>query len=176
MKKLNIDKEGLKEGVQTKITPLIIKESAKLKGSGMDLIENILRYIHNEYKLTKDLKIAMRTRDVDTLIESNILTSCNDYVHLFIALCRVKKIPAIYIETFHRDWLKSPKRIIKGHIFARIKLKDKEFIVDPTNGNVNLISSFGRYEPMCEGLDFGTLFPISEEYPEKIMKYFHIKF
>ena len=43
-------------GIQTKITPLVIKEANKLNGRGLHLLVNIVNYIHKNYKVSKSKK------------------------------------------------------------------------------------------------------------------------
>lgn len=170
-------RNGLKEGVQTKITLAVRKETGKIKGDGLDYIVNTLKYIKSKYGFFKegDKRIKKRARTAEEIIKSEVMTGCTDYAHLFLALCRAKKIPALYVEAFDNDWLKKPSKSIRGHILVRVDVKGREFVVDPTRGSINVVGSYGKYTPMKEGVDFLTLFPTREIYISAICKYFKIK-
>lgn len=164
------------EGIQTRITPIVTEEANKISGKGLQLLENIIKYIHKNYRVTRSEKIPHRTRTVDKIIKSRILTGCTDFAHLFIAMCRAKNIPALYVETFKRSWLENPtKNYIEGHIFVEVKIGKSHYMVDPTSGSINVLGRvLSNYKIMCKGIDYGTLFPNKATYLRKIKETFGI--
>jgi len=160
---------GLREGLQTKITSRVKREANKIKGKGLYLIANIIRYIHQNYKIGK---VQHRTRTVDEIIKSKLMSGCTDFAHLFIALCRAKRIPALYIETFKKEWLKKPSKPIQGHIFVEIRIGKNKYIVDPTSGTINILEKIIDYEILAKGLDYKTLFPTRSAYIKAIKEKF----
>lgn len=170
--------KGLKEGKQTKITELVKKETGKIKGKGLDYLINVLKYIKRNYQFSRESrkKYPQRTRTAEELIKSKIMTGCTDFAHLCLVLLRAKKIPALYVETFDKNWLEKPNEHIQGHIFVEAKIGKEKYILDPTAGDINFIGRYKQYKVMTKGIDYLTLFPNKEIYEKRVKEHFKIKF
>ena len=165
----------LDQGPQTQITSLVLEESKKIKGKNLLFISNLICYIHNEYKLTQTQKIDKRVRDLDEIISTKSVNGCTDYAHLFIALCRSKKIPALFVDVLDLDWVKNPGQSIKGHVFVKIKLNNQFFLIDPTRGNINPLNKINNYVLIGKGVDFlsiyGSMDSFKKSVKEKLKEY-----
>ncbi len=145
--------------VQTKVTEKIKREADKIKGEGIEFIINLLIYLKENYELSKKSVYEKKVREADKMVDQKILTGCTDYAHLFIAFCKAKKIPVKYIETLDKDWIKKPDfKKIEGHIFVKVKIKEKVYLIDPTKGSINVTNNYGNYVPIKRGEDFGSMY------------------
>lgn len=96
-------------------------------------------------RLYKDYTYKAGITDVWTSAEEAFKLGkgvCQDYVHIFIALCRLSKIPARYVTGFMIGEGES-------HAWAEILFGDKWIGVDPTN---NLLID-DNYIKLCHGRD-----------------------
>jgi hypothetical protein len=84
--------KGLKEGKQTQITALVKKEAKKIKGTKLNYLINVLKYIKINYQFLRESekKYPKRIRAADELIKSKIMTECTDFAHLCLVLLRAK--------------------------------------------------------------------------------------
>ncbi len=143
---------------QTKITPNIEKIAESFTGRDINTIKQIIIWIKKNIK--SDDKIAKkRSRTANKIIESKIATGCIDIALIFISLSRARGFETLFIEAIEKDWLESKesKNIIKGHIFCRIKINNKSFIVNPTEGTISekevYLNKNKEYAPIKEGKD-----------------------
>ncbi len=161
----------LQEGVQTKITESVLNESKQIKGKGLPLIFNIIAHIHENYQLTQDPEFPKRIRTVEDIIKTKLITGCTDYAHLFISLCKSKKIPALFVDVIEKDWIKSPDKTIRGHVFVKIKIKDKFILVDPSKGNINILNRIEGYELLGKGIDFLSMYGDMHNFHKTIQEF-----
>ncbi|MFC1700600.1 transglutaminase-like domain-containing protein [Patescibacteria group bacterium] len=143
----------LKSGSQTEITPDIQKIAESFTKQGLDLILEILQWIHPYFEhQSSDKKNIFRKRTADEIIKSKMVTGCTDYALVFIALARAKGIPTKYIETIRRRWLDIGKEDqIEGHIFAECFINNNWYIVDPQEHTIRI--DYLRFEIYKKGLD-----------------------
>ncbi len=149
-------KNYLQEGEQTKITDDIKSIAEEFESSGFDFVFEILKWIHKNLKQTdiKEFKKEFfRKRTADQIIKSGKLTGCTNYALVFIALIKVKGIPAKYIETIREDWLLKPDmEMLSGHVFSEVEINEKWYIVDPQSALIK--AWYGkRFQKIAEGLD-----------------------
>jgi hypothetical protein len=108
------EKKWLRQGKQTKITPLVKQVADSINGEGLKLIENISNYIVLiEPKNTKKLgEMEEITKEEEFLASAEqLLTNphwikgCHTVGTIFRALCIAKGIPAVFIETLNGQFI-----------------------------------------------------------------------
>ena len=161
-------------GKQTRVTKKVLNESSKIKGKGLKFILNALKYIKENYKKVDagSYGIVPRERLVDEIIKSKVMTGCTDYAHLFISLCKSRKIPAIYLEALNNEWIKNPDLdSIRGHIFVEIEIEGIKLHIDPTHGIIHTQKRFNNYSVIEKGEDFLSIFPNQEINKKRIKEF-----
>lgn len=144
MKKRDIQ-NWLKEGKQSKITPIIKKISSQFKGQDIEKIFQICNWIERntfeEKNREKVLKI-FATRSADQIIKEKNETGCHDTTLLLVTLLRATGIPVKYVLGIDK---KIPRK--GGHCVAEAYIGRNWVCIDPTFFQINLIpnrSSFYR--------------------------------
>ena len=148
----------LKEGKQTIITKDIKKLSNTFKGKGLGYLKEILIWYKDNLQIKKEnihiYDPNFFTRSAEQIIKSKyLIAGCADEVIFFVTLARAKKIPASYIQTIHKESIAGKRIILHGHVFSRVFLKNKTYLVNPAKDIISDKEDFGEYEPICEGLD-----------------------
>lgn len=173
----------LKEGEQTQITSRIKEISTLFKDKDLSTIKEILFWIKNNFKLKNFGHKIKRSRTADQIIRSKFLTGCGDNALVLIALCRAKKIPALFVETINENWLndKSIKDFIEGHIFVKILLNDKIYLIDPVSvtisKDIKYIHNKKKHILIKEGLDSWDLgFYNTEDLIKFLKEKYNVKF
>lgn len=146
----------LKSGQQTKITKQIRQVAADFKLKGIDLIFEILTWLHQNIKLKSELGYknkVFRRRTASQIITSGYACGCTDYALVFISLIRAKSIPAKYIEAINTDWFqKHDLNHLEGHVFSEVYLNNRWYIIDPQAAVIRVW--YGkRYQKVADGLD-----------------------
>lgn len=146
----------LQSGEQTKITEKIRGIAADFNTHGIDLILEILNWLHKNIKLKADSEYKnelFRKRTAEEIIESGLATGCTDYALVFVTLTRAKEIPTKYIEAISTQWLeKGDLEHLEGHVFAEVFINNRWYIVDPQGAVIK--AWYGkRYQILGEGLD-----------------------
>lgn len=142
----------LKFGSQTEITPEIQKIANSFKQKDIDLVLEILQWIHFHFQCEPFDKSIFRKRTADEIVKSRLVTGCSDFALVFIVLARSKNIPTKYIETIKRQWLeKGDKQHLQGHIFAKCFINDKWYIINPEQGTI--VFAYRHYVFWKQGLD-----------------------
>ncbi len=146
----------LKEGEQTRITKNISNIADIFKESNIDLVFEVLTWIHKNLKQTQDQdfkKEFFRKRTASEIIESKKLTGCTDYTLVFTALMRANGISTKYIETIRDSWLeKGDLGSLEGHVFSEVFIDEKWYIVDPQMAIIK--AWYGkRFHVIGEGMD-----------------------
>ena len=127
------------EGEKTKISPYIKKVAESMKGQGLELIENVSKYVSSisakEWPHWTELP-DFRVGSADELLKRKTLYGCIELGTVFRTLCIARGIPAIFVETLNKKWLKSkpdPKnpRMIEGHVFIDVFVESKWHTIDP---------------------------------------------
>lgn len=124
-------------GKQTQITENIKKLARSIHGDGVIYIHGVSDYI--KAMTIKDGKEPDFTRIADEILNSGWYNGCNETGVVFAALLRAKGIPTTFIQALNKKAVisfneKGPN--LKGHVFLRIKLNEKEKIVNSTTGKI----------------------------------------
>jgi len=145
----------LNQGEQTQITQSTRDIAVQFKSGGLDLILEILTWLHKNIKEDGSPEIKnrlFRKRTAGKIIESKMATGCTDYALAFIVLARAKDVPTKYIEAIRNKWLDiGDENFIEGHVFAECFIQGKWHIVDPQEGEIKI--SYQRFQIFKEGLD-----------------------
>ena len=148
----------LREGKQTKITKDIKKLAQTFKGEGLEYLKEILEWYKDNLRIKKE-NVDINdpnffTRTAEQIIKSRyLIAGCADEGVFFVTLARAKKIPASYIEAVHKKSIASKKIILHGHVFSKVLIKNKTYLVNPAKDTISQKLDFGDYEPITEGLD-----------------------
>lgn len=145
----------LKSGHQTEITEEIKKITQSFNKEGVDLIFEILAWLHKNLRTEKDENVkkeVFRKRTAHEIIKDGFATGCTDWALAFIVLARTKGIPTKYVETIRRRWLEQDKNDpIEGHIFAEVYLNNHWYIIDAEEANIK--DWYDRWIIFKKGLD-----------------------
>lgn len=139
------EKRWLKQGRQTRITPLVREVADSINGEGLELIQNISNYIvsikrrtarelEEKEGITKEEEF-LATAD-QLLTNHHWIKGCHTVGTIFRALCIAKGIPAILIETLDKSWLESWKgsempRRVEGHVFVDVFINGEWYTINP---------------------------------------------
>ncbi len=148
----NINK-WLREGKQTKITPLIKKITSQIPGENFNFIINLISWINNNLNKKPHNKKNFRKRTANQILNDKYTTGCTDVGLIFVVICRCKKIPTKYIETVRKEWLLKNQGEEGGHIFAEIYINKKWYLIDPTKGIIFTKIFYKPYLLYKYGLD-----------------------
>ena len=148
-----IDTGFLRSGTQTQITPEIKKMSAGFQGETIEKAGQITSFLAS-LPQTKFNSEIFRKRTAAQILTDNYVTGCTDSALVFVALARASGLPAKYVETIDRSWLKKGGSSIAGHVYGQVfDYKKKRWIwVDPMGGQVD-ISAPSERVIYKEGLD-----------------------
>lgn len=145
----------LNQGSQTKTTENIKEIANSFNEQGINLVFEILTWLHRNLRLETDQDIkkeVFRKRTAEEIIESKFATGCTDWALAFIVLSRAKEIPTKYIETIRRKWLEQGEDdLIEGHIFAEVYINNRWYIVDPEQAVIR--DWYDRWIIFDKGLD-----------------------
>jgi len=149
-------KDYLKQGEQTQITEKIETIADGFKSSGLDLIFEILNWLHKNVKPKTDSEYKnefFRKRTAEQIIDSGYATGCTDYALVFTTLVRAKNIPAKYIEAISTQWFeKGDLEHLEGHVFSEVQINNNWYIIDSQTAVIK--AWYGkRFEILEEGLD-----------------------
>ena len=74
-----------------------------------------------------------RKRTVEQIFKEKDLTGCSDAALVLISMLRAGGTPALWVETFDKDWLsgKIQKKMPNGHVYAKALLHGQQAIIDP---------------------------------------------
>lgn len=172
--------QWLAEGEQSKITPRIKEIAVSQKGKHeFEYMLNLLDWIRkNLTHDTEHWKEFIRRRTADDVVASGFSTGCGDDALVFCTLARAGGIPTVFIEAPYKDWLvRELDGRFDNHCFAHVYVGDKEYLIDPTRGNIGIgsLKAVGggiEYVVMNEGLDMWE-FGIKnwDEYKEKYLAF-----
>jgi transglutaminase-like putative cysteine protease len=143
----------LESGPQTEITPEIQKIAQSFKKEGIDLVFEILNWLHKNLLRNQNTKTdLLRKRTVAKIIKDGFITGCGDYALVFIALARSKKIPTICVESIKKKWLmEGDEHLIEGHVFAECYINKNWYIIDPEQAAIR--GWYMNYVVFKKGLD-----------------------
>lgn len=143
---------------QTKITKEIIQISKQFNGKDLNTLKEVLFWLKRNLRF--DPKFAKkRSRTADEILRSKISTGCIDTALAFIGLAKTLEFKVTFVDCVMKDWLidKNPKNTIRGHIFCKVFIKEKIFIVNPTEGTISnkkiYLNRDKEYVPLKEGDD-----------------------
>lgn len=149
-----IDSRYLKSGQQTIAGDSVRTIAETVSSQGLEAVFDILEHIHsglsNQYNHPDKLKY-FRTRTAEEIMSSGVSYGCTDYALVFLAIIRLKNIPAVYVEAFEKKWLMDGGEQIRGHIFAEVEINGKLYIVNPEANCV--LRKYSSYVPYKRGFD-----------------------
>lgn len=149
-----ISKKYLQSGLQTKSNEKINLLTRSIKSSGIELIFDILKLVHNllksEYNSPDKLKY-FRQRTAEEIINSKISYGCTDYALVTLVLLREKNMPAVYVEAFRKKWLQEGGRQIDGHIFIEVEVDGHLYIINPEAQCI--LKKYINFVPYKKGFD-----------------------
>ena len=124
----------------------------------MCFVVNLLDWLnHSLIKNPNNIKKndVFRKRTATEIIESDYASGCTDKALVFVALSRIKGIPTKYVETIDNKLLETGDNNLRGHVFAKVYISKKEYLVDPENGSISVITipNKSQYTIVAEGLD-----------------------
>ena len=150
----------LEPGEQTEISPEIQRIADTIEGNTLEKAQGILNWgreliEQGEFTNRSYDKNVFRKRTAEQILKDRYLTGCTDYALLFITIARACGIPAKYVETIDREWLKEGGKEIDGHVYAQIYDAEKtEWIwVDPRMGQIGSAPEQKDRIVFKEGLD-----------------------
>lgn len=169
--------------MQTEITPKIKDIANELKDKNeMDTIQNIIKWIRKNIKVKNNFA-GKRTRTAEQIINSKIATGCIDIALIFIVIVKAAGLKANFIETLKKDWLNSKenKNLIEGHIFSKVLINNKYYIINPIEGTISekgiFIHKNKEYIKIKEGLDSWDIgFRNNEDLKRFLEKEYKMKF
>ena len=149
-------KKWLKEGKQTKTTPYVKNLASSFKKEGLNYIAEILSWIKGNLRPKEginDTDPCLFSRTAEEIVKSGYLIGgCAGEGIVFVTLARAKGIPASYIQAAYKESLIGEINL-KGHVFSKILIDEKVFLVDPSKSTIADQEDFGDYIPIAEGLD-----------------------
>jgi len=135
-------KYWLKEGEQSKITPIIKKIAKKFKGCDLEKVVQILNWINKNLRhcrYQKEVERIFATKTAEEIIKNKKHTGCHDTNLIFVTLTRACGIPCKYLAGLGKETNKS------GHCVSEVFINKKWILVYPSNY---------RIEIFCENSDF----------------------
>lgn len=156
-----MEKQFLKQGEQTKITPKIQEIADSIKGEGVVLAFNLLEWVHNNiaYKgreLPKGIEFndIFRRRTGSQIIEEGYAGGgCSDFVLAFTPIARAKGIPTKYVECINKSYFSGDLQRVAGHALAECFIEGKWRAVDPMAGSIFITKNYSKYVVYAKGLD-----------------------
>jgi hypothetical protein len=151
--KIQNSPDYLMSGQQTVITPGVEKIAEKFEGNFEGKIRGIFDFIRTFRMDVGNKNEIFRKRTAEQIISDGYITGCTDAALVFITLARAAGIPAKYIETVDKEWLRTGGSSLAGHIYSGVLENDKWRIADPMMGRLDVdIEKDGRIV-MAEGSD-----------------------
>jgi len=111
-------------GEQTQITPKVKEIAENFSGSTSEKVEQIFNKISSLEQRGFDDQV-FRQRTAGQIIADDYVTGCTDFALVFIVLARASGIPAKYVETINKEWLRTGGDLIGGHIYSQIYDKEE---------------------------------------------------
>ena len=131
-------KKYLIPGPQTQITQEIKEIASDINGTVLEKAQKILDIGPSFVKSQEYDKEVFRKRTASQIIQDGYITGCTDAALLFITLARATGIPAKYIETIDKEWLRNGGDSVEGHIFSQIYDESRGWVwVDPMQRKVD---------------------------------------
>ncbi|MCD6496680.1 MAG: hypothetical protein J7M25_00030 [Deltaproteobacteria bacterium] len=131
----------LQSGPQTAITPAIAALAQRLKSPDpMVTLRRIHRWIFAHSRpFVGNKGGVLRRRTASELLADRALSGCGDWGTLLVALIRGARLPAVYVESIHkqwaRDWVEGTSfGPYMGHVFIEVSVKGKWILIDSTRG------------------------------------------
>ncbi|OGM02100.1 hypothetical protein A2115_03660 [Candidatus Woesebacteria bacterium GWA1_41_8] len=152
------DSKWLEPGDQTINTPRIRDVSRRIKGDGLQYVENALLWVNQNIRVERDRpdwEKIFRNRIADQIIKDGFSTGCTDTALVFTSILRAKQIPVKYVEVINKDWLesKTPNNSIEGHVFAEVQINNKWVVVDPEGMKITEEKTYKHHKVFAKGLD-----------------------
>ncbi|MCR4327536.1 MAG: transglutaminase-like domain-containing protein [Nanoarchaeota archaeon] len=132
----------LKEGKQSKITPSIRKIVESFKGSDLEKVFQILKWINKNLRHCKNQKMVEKifaTRTADELIKSKKHTGCHDVNLVFVVLARASGIPTKYLAGLGKETMKG------GHCVSEIFINGRWSLVDSSVYKIEIFPEFSEF-------------------------------
>lgn len=151
---LNNQEKYLQSGEQTQITPEVLAIASKFDGSVLNKVSQIIEKVSSleNRRFNGDI---FRKRTGDQILKDGFITGCTDLALVFIILARASSIPAKYIETIDKKWLKEGGLSIGGHIYSEIYDEENGewHWVDPMAREIDITPEAKSRIVFKEGLD-----------------------
>jgi len=129
----------LSSGLQTQVTPEINKIASEISGTVLEKAQNILNSGSSLVKFQDcNKEEVFRKRTASQILQDGYITGYTDAALLFITLARASGIPAKYVETIDKEWLKNGGDQIGGHIYSQIYDESRGWVwVDPMRRKID---------------------------------------